>query len=65
MYVVFWCSVDAPNDLASEYSPPVSIERYLTGEGQQFGGVSVNLRNDHPTETLKILYFDTYPCVTR
>jgi len=55
----FWLETSAEGKTA--YKAPLSVTRYLTGEGQQYGGVAVNIRNDHPSETLKILYFDTYP----
>eukprot|EP01083_Nonionella_stella_P064018 166490_1 len=45
--------------------PPLIAHRHFTGEGLQFGGVSVSIRNSDPTKSLRILYFETYPWYMR
>ncbi|TPX38269.1 hypothetical protein SmJEL517_g00057 [Synchytrium microbalum] len=54
------------NDAIIDYvttanSSPINIRRYATGFGQERGGFHVAIRNQHPTESFEITYYEYVP----
>ncbi|CAO3648230.1 unnamed protein product [Cunninghamella blakesleeana] len=41
--------------------PMVYANRYFTGYGQEHGGLRITLHNDHPTDSISVIYLDTIP----
>ncbi|RUP51428.1 hypothetical protein BC936DRAFT_148148 [Jimgerdemannia flammicorona] len=41
--------------------PPFFAHRYFTGYGQERGGLTVNIVNQNPNETVPVIYFDSIP----
>lgn len=47
-------------DLPAPSSPPLTVSRWLTGHGQERGGLQVHLKNTSP-ESLEIVYLESLP----
>lgn len=45
--------------------PPLHSHRYLTGYGQETGGITCQLYNNDPENSVKVLYLETVPWYVR
>ncbi|CAO3633813.1 unnamed protein product [Cunninghamella echinulata] len=46
---------------ATPNRPMIYANRYFTGYGQEHGGLRITLHNDHPTDSVSVIYLDTIP----
>ena len=45
--------------------PPLHAHRYLTGYGQEMGGITCHLYNNDPINSVRVLYLETVPWFVR
>jgi phosphatidylinositol glycan class T len=46
-------------------APVLSVQRFLSGSGHEWGGLHTEVTNSHSNETLRILYLDMIPWFCR
>ena len=56
---------DAPSRQTStrETGSVIQVRRYQTGFGQERGGLAVDFINNHPTQSIPIVYFESIPWI--
>ena len=42
-------------------APVLSVQRYLSGSGHEWGGLHTEITNSHASESLRLLYLDMIP----
>lgn len=45
--------------------PVLSVQRYLSGSGHEWGGLHTEITNNHASNSLKVLYLDMIPWFCR